>query len=238
MTFAPGWYADPNDASLLRWWDGSAWTSRIMASSLQPPQPLPASTAQAMPTAIGIMERRLAELQAEIDHLTRERDQLQVHVVETRDIFLLQEVGLYEYTHPLDSSVEYKSALDALDREMQSCIKAGQAVSGTKKWAINGSEKEGAKMVTDFCKLMLRAYNIEADNLVRTLKPYTVKTAVERLQKMRLSISKLGASMKIEITDAYHAIRIKELELTSDYLAKVAEEKERERAPFAQRQVG
>lgn len=46
---------------------------------------------------------------------------------------------------------------------------------------------------------------------------------------MRSSISKLGASMKIEITDKYHALRVKELQLTADYLAKVAEEKERER---------
>jgi hypothetical protein len=112
---------------------------------------------------------------------------------------------------------------------MQTCIKAGDAVTGTKKWAINGSEKEGAKMVSDFCKLMLRAYNTEADNLVRTLKPYSIKTAVERLQKMRVSISKLGSSMKIEITDRYHGLRVKELEMTADYLAKVAEEKERER---------
>lgn len=112
---------------------------------------------------------------------------------------------------------------------MQSSIKAGHAVTGTKKWAINGSEKEGAKMVADFCKLMLRAYNNEADNLVRTMKPFSLKTAVERLQKSRAAIAKLGASMKIEITDAYHQMRVKEFELTADFLSKLAEEKERER---------
>jgi hypothetical protein len=76
---------------------------------------------------------------------------------------------------------------------------------------------------------MLRAYNSEADNTVRTLKPYSLKSATERLQKMRASISKLGASMKIEITDAYHALRVRELELTADYVSKLAEERERER---------
>lgn len=69
----------------------------------------------------------------------------------------------------------------------------------------------------------------EADNLVRAMKPYALKTATERLEKMRISISKLGVSMKIEISDAYHRMRINELELTSDYLAKVAQEKEHER---------
>ncbi len=35
--------------------------------------------------------------------------------------------------------------------------------------------------------------------------------------------------MNITITDPYHRLRIEELELTADYLAKVAEEKERAR---------
>lgn len=179
------------------------------------------------------MEQRADALRGEIERLTLDRDQLQAQVIETREVVLLQEVGRYEYTHPLDSAVEYKAKLEALERDVQACIKAGMAVSGTKKWAINGSEKEGAKMVGDFCKLMLRAYNTEADNLVRAMKPYALKTATERLEKMRISISKLGASMKIEISDAYHHMRINELELTSDYLAKVAQEKEHERVEKA-----
>lgn len=84
-------------------------------------------------------------------------------------------------------------------------------------------------MIAEIGKLMLRAYNTEADNLVRSMKPYGLGAAVERLQKMRASISKLGASMKIEITEQYNALRIKELELTADYLSKVAEEREEQR---------
>jgi len=76
---------------------------------------------------------------------------------------------------------------------------------------------------------MLRAYNTEADNVVQGLRPYALESATGRLEKMKTSISKLGVSMKIEITGGYHAFRLKELELTADYQAKVAEEKERER---------
>jgi hypothetical protein len=232
---APGWYSDPNDPAQLRWWDGSAWTANVRPAARPPPipdrpvQPSADPPSAALTAAAGILERRVDELEERIAQLTREERALQTQLVETRDIQLLQEVGLYEYSHPLDSSAAYKEALAAIDVGMHALVKAGEAATGTKKWAINGSEKDGARMVADFCKLMLRAYNTEADNLVRTLKPYSVKSAIERLQKMRASISRLGASMKIEITERYHALRIEELQLTADFLAKVAEEKEKER---------
>jgi len=154
---------------------------------------------------------------------------LETQIVETRDIMLLQEVGIYEYRHPLASVVEYEAALETLQRAMKESVKTNQAVTGTKKWAINGSEKEGAKMVTDFSKLMLRAYNMEADNIVQNLRPYSLPSAVARLEKTRASIAKLGVSMKIEITNGYHGLRVQELELTADLQAKLAEKKDRER---------
>jgi hypothetical protein len=233
---APGWYFDPNNPAQLRWWDGLAWTANVRPAAQPPPipdmpamQPSAFAPPAALTAAAEVLERRAAELQERIAKLFDEERALQTQIIETRDIQLLQEVGLYEYSHPLDSSAAYKEALAAIDAGMNACIKEGEAATGTKKWAINGSEKDGARMVADFCKLMLRAYNAEADNLVRTLKPYSLKSAVDRLQKMRASISKLGASMKIEITERYHAFRVKELQLTADFLAKVAEEKERER---------
>src|SRR5699024_2898854 len=42
-------------------------------------------------------------------------------------------------------------------------------------------------------------------------------------------IEKLGRSMDIRISDTYHQLRLRELELTADHLNKVAQEKERER---------
>ena len=84
-------------------------------------------------------------------------------------------------------------------------------------------------MVSDISKLMLRAYNAEADNLVRGMKPYKLDSAKERLDKVATTIAKLGTSMSIAVSVPYHQVRLRELELTADYLEKVAEEKERER---------
>jgi hypothetical protein len=84
-------------------------------------------------------------------------------------------------------------------------------------------------MVTDLSKLMLRAYNTEADELVRALKPYKLDAAIERLNKARQAISRLGTSLQIAITDDYHRLRVSELQLTADFRAKEAEEKERDK---------
>jgi hypothetical protein len=54
-------------------------------------------------------------------------------------------------------------------------------------------------------------------------------TAIGRLEKSRAAISRLGRSMSISVTDRYHWFRIRELEMTADYLVKVEEEKERQR---------
>jgi hypothetical protein len=84
-------------------------------------------------------------------------------------------------------------------------------------------------MVRDFSKLMLRAYNAEADNLVRGLKPYKLPAAADRLNKVVTTIARLGQTMDINISSAFHRLRIRELQMTADYRQKQAEEKDRER---------
>lgn len=108
--------------------------------------------------------------------------------------------------------------------------KDGGAVLASTDWTVNGSRPQGRAMVREYSKLVLRAYNAEADNLVRGLKPYKLASSLERLRKIAIAIERLGKTMNIRISSPYHALRIRELELTADYLEKRAEEKEREAA--------
>jgi hypothetical protein len=105
----------------------------------------------------------------------------------------------------------------------------GGAVRGSTTWTVNDSLPKGRKMVRDFSKLMLRAYNAEADNLVRGLKPYKLDAAIDRLTKVVATIARLGLTMDIHISGPYHELREYELRLTADYRQKLAEEKERKR---------
>jgi len=179
-----------------------------------------------------VLNAETAELQnllTQLPAVRAEYDQLRAQIVETRETSILQEVGVYEYQHPLDNAPAYKAKLTGISAQIKDMVKAGTAVQGSTTWTVNGSVSEGKKMVREFSKLMLRAYNNEADNAVRSMKPYALDSSVARLAKARDTISKLGGTMNIRVTDRYHSLRLEELQLTADYLAKVAEEKERER---------
>ncbi|MFG1801328.1 DUF4041 domain-containing protein [Micromonospora carbonacea] len=178
--------------------------------------------------------RELADLtakgKAQKAELDRRLRGLRQQIVVTEETALLQEAGVYQYRHPLSDAVAYQSQLSRIQDQIKAMArKDGGAVKAATGWTVNGSATEGRAMVRDFSKLMLRAYNAEADNLVRGLKPYKLDSAVDRLGKVAATIAKLGKTMQIRIAEDYHRLRIKELELTADYQEKLAEEKERER---------
>ena len=171
----------------------------------------------------------LQQLVSQVPALRAEQAQLSQQLVETRETVVLQEAGIYQYRHPLDDAIAYKARLAGVQARIKDAVKAGTAVKGATNWTVNGSATAGAKMVREFSKLMLRAYNNEADHAVASMKPYTLDSSIARLQKARETITRLGGTMDIMVTDSYHRLRVEELELTADYLAKVAEQKERER---------
>lgn len=178
-----------------------------------------------------------AETQAMRDNLAGERASLEreladlkTRVITTQEAEILQEVGIYEYRHPLSDSVAYKAELEKIKDKFKTMAKAdGGAIQSATNWQVEGSAVKGKKLVRDISKLMLRAYNAEADNLVRGLKPYKLDSAVDRLNKVERTIESLGKTMSIEVNDRYHRLRIKELELTADYQEMLAREKEKER---------
>lgn len=172
--------------------------------------------------------------------LRLEHAELSRTLVETRETALLQEAGIYQYRHPLDDAIAYKARVAGLQARIKDAVKAGHAVSSNTAWTVNGSSAQGARLGREISKLMLRAYNNEADHAVHAMKPYTLESSVARLGKARETISRLGATMNIQVADSYHRLRVEELELTSDYLAKVAEEKERakeERARLREEEI-
>jgi hypothetical protein len=176
------------------------------------------------------LSSELETVAAEKSSLDQQLVALRAEVVVTEETALLQEAGIYEYQHPLEDSVEYQDALKSLRDQIKAMAKTdGGAVTGSTDWQVNGSLPQGRKLVRDFSKLLLRAYNAEADNLVRGLKPHKLDAARERLDKVAATVERLGSVMSIRISPSYRRLREQELALTADYRQKLADEKELER---------
>lgn len=178
---------------------------------------------------IRLQESR-AKVEAQAKSFEAQIEGLRKTLVVTEEAALLQEAGVYQYRHPLTDVVAYERDLSVLSEQIKEMTKKdGGAVLAATSWTVNGSATEGRAMVRDFSKLMLRAFNAEADNQIRGLKPYKLSAALERLDKVASTIERLGKTMQIRISPPYLKLRRREVELTADFLQKQAEEKEAER---------
>ena len=146
--------------------------------------------------------------------------------VELDDSFILQEVGIYRYHHPLENAAAFRIKLDEIEIRITELIKLDRAIVKSNLFTYDNSLAKGRKMSGDLAKLMLRAYNAEADNSIRSLKVGNVLTAKRRLEASRTAIAKLGSMMEMHISDDFHGLRNQEIELTGDWLMKKQEEKE------------
>jgi hypothetical protein len=179
---------------------------------------------------ISLLEGQKNTLSEELITIRREVLEMKNSLIETQEIAMLQEVGVYQYTSVLDTSEGYSDKIAEIRSKIKERnIANGGAITAAQGWTVNGSTAEGSKMIKEFSKLMLRAYNGEVDDALRTLKPYKLNAAVDRVNKVEESIEKLGKTMLIAIDDDYHQLRVSEIKLTADYLAMREEEKEKQK---------
>lgn len=272
----PGWYPDPSDSAVLRWWDGSAWSEHTAPRPQEEPVPVAPSDAPAPGEAqvpllgarklardlqsenarlrrvidrYGIddavaLEARKAQLLGEImaaegrlnevllrtQASERERERIEQDTVDLRGVASLQESGLFDYEHIAESSVELSTELESVRSAIKAAVQNGQATSALSAFTFNNSAAQGRKFVKDMSKLLLRAYNAEAENCVKTVRAGNLAAAQKRLNTARDQIQRSGSMISMTITDYYHWHRLKELELASRHLQALQAEKELERA--------
>jgi hypothetical protein len=175
---------------------------------------------------VALLQAENAALRSRLEALGTDATQ----VVVLDDERVLQDVGVYRYHHPLENAVAYQDRLNDISARIAKMIKAGTAIEKSNLFTFDGSLAKGRVMTNDLAKLMLRAYNAEAENVVRSLRAGNTVTAIKRLDTASEAITKLGKMMEMHISDEFHALRIEEVELTGDYLVKKEEEKEAARA--------
>lgn len=170
---------------------------------------------------VSVQERIAAE-----KAVLREAQQQVLNVRQAQD---LQEFGLYDFEHPAESSVSLSTQLEALRSQIKLAVQQRSATTATSGFTFNNSTAKGTKFVKDMSALLLRAYNAEAENCVKTVRAGNLSTAQARLSKVREQIARQGSMIALQITDNYHRLRLQELEVAARHLQALQAEKELER---------
>lgn len=179
---------------------------------------------------IAAAEQELARVHAEARASEAERSQVQDEIVNLRDTANLQEYGLFDFENPAESSVALATELESVRSEIKHLVRVGGATAATSNFAFNNSAAKGRKFVNDMSKLLLRAYNAEAENCIKTVRAGNLDAARKRLSTVSTHVERLGTMIDLRITSGYHRLRLKELELASRHLQALQVEKEMERA--------
>lgn len=187
------------------------------------------------------LETKTASANNLVNQLNAQANKINAEISEKRkqlsayelDINVL-EYGLYKPTFEFANSDLYKEELNKLRDRQKQCIKNDAAAFGSTNWQLNGSVSQGRVMVNNYKKLLLRAFNVECDDIVANVKVSNKDKSIERIEKISEQITKLGKSMGIGISPIYVKMKIDEVKLALDYQQKKQEEKERIKELHAQ----
>ena len=172
------------------------------------------------------LEKKISEAQLKANALTGEIASREAEVVQLDDAILLQEFALYTPKYGLMASAAYKARIEALREQQSARVRGKTAATCATNWSLNGDEKEGRRMIADYTKLIIRAFNNECEVTIEGVKFSNLEACRKRIRKSRDILNKLGSRMSISITQAYLDQKLEELELCYEYQVKKQEEKE------------
>lgn len=152
-----------------------------------------------------------------------------------REVDLLEEnlenmsFGVYRPHYSFEDPDNFKSELESVYEKRKRLIKDERAVNCPTNWTVNGSLKEGRKMIKQESKLMLRAFNGEVDAAVAKVTWNNVTRMEERIRKVFDTVNALGSVSGISITKSYLDLALSELFLSYEYDQKKQEVKEEQK---------
>lgn len=171
---------------------------------------------------LATLDGQRRQLESEVAFLNSQRVDLSATVE-------LQSVGLFDFEHPAQSSATLATELEAVRSEIKSRISRKTAAQWSNSFSYNGSLKDGQKFTENLGKGLLRGYNAEAENAIKTTRAGNLHVAQARLTKAAEQVEKAGSMASIRIDPGFHRLRLREIELANRHLMTVQHERELER---------
>jgi hypothetical protein len=191
---------------------------------------------QAISMARTAAEAGLAQLRqqheeawAELRTLEESAKQLRSTVGDLEETADLQSFGYHHKRYNFDTSAQYERMLDQVCSEQKAMVKARSAATCEIEWLVNGSKTEGRKAVNQILKLMLRAFNGEADAAIARVTFRNFAIMEKRIQAAYDAINKLAEVQQCRVAPAYLDLRLQELVLVHEHQERLHEEKMEQR---------
>lgn len=137
--------------------------------------------------------------------------------------------GVYSPHFRFDTSDEFKAEITAVRDRQKELLKSNRATKGGEGVSWNGSLAQGEAMMNRQKKLMMRAFNGEADSFIKSVDWNNALRMEERLRKSYDAINATAKTQNLSITKTYYDLKLRELRLTFEYKVKKNQEKEEQR---------
>ncbi|MEO1419121.1 MAG: DUF4041 domain-containing protein [Bacteroidota bacterium] len=174
--------------------------------------------------AISYLKAEEIKLNNSIDSLSRELSEIEEEVY-------LESFGFYQPKYDFISVGSYEDLLKKNKEKQKALIRKKEAVICPASWSVEGSKRDGKKMVDSFRKLILNIFNGECDSRISRMKHSSNVNSIEdKIVKCFHKLNKSAEVIRCEITQEYLDLKIKQLYLQHEREIEKYEASEREKS--------
>lgn len=194
------------------------------------------------------LEKNEASLRATVTQLTTDSEQMsgqiekmkaERHELNEQLLGIKEDISIFEPTQSLinvgffqepkylfETSDRFKEEIKHIREQQKKMIKEKTCVEIPDSIAITSDSKYANRILTGQTNLMIKAFNIECDNLMASVKPSNYASILERIDKVATEIEKSALSLKCGFSKQYVNLKFKECELQYQFKLKQAREQE------------
>ncbi len=176
-------------------------------------------------------ENNILEIKNTKNELTNEINDIKKDIQLYSQVHNLIAVGFFEEPMYLfETSQRFKEEILLIRQEQKELIKTGQAITIPEEIAFIDKLGDAKKAIKGQSKIMLKAFNIETDLLITSLKPSNFANTLEKIEKLASEIEKSALSLSCAFTEEYVKLKYNECTLQYQFKLKQAYEKEEQKA--------
>ena len=167
------------------------------------------------------IENKKTTLEKEIENLLNEKESLHSELDYIRKDLIIESIKIDDFNNI--TSQEIKNQLQMLQLSQDEIIKSNKAIS------ILGDVVSNRTLDSNI-KQILRSFNIETKSIIDNLTIKNIDSSRTKLQKSFNTLNTIYKIDNVAISPTYYESKLKELTLVFQYLKKLEDEKEQQKA--------